>query len=1192
MGLAGSSVLAQTTGTATLRGTVKDPAGLVVPGADVALTSEATGDTRSTISNDQGAFLFASLRPGGYVLNVAMPGFKTHEQSGILVRPAESRGIEVVLQIGEATEMVTVTAGAELIKTESGAKEDTITAAQIENLSIISRSSLELLRVLPGVVAPAPDQLESTGFGAGANCNACYNVNGLRGEMNNVSIDGSRVIDIGSNNGTILTANPDLVQEVTVQTSNYSAEYGTSGIQISAVTKGGTREFHGTIYNYVRNWRFAANDRSNNFAGVDRPFSKYQYPGGNVGGPVLIPGTNFNRNRDKLFFFVGFEVQRQEVDPGTVLATVPTLAQRQGDFSELLAGAGQNLRQPTQVFIPGDPGCVGDGGGSCVQPPNNNLAPFIDPIGQAFINLYPAPNFSHAENRFNYAFSQLQPLNRTQFISRFDYNFSDNTRLFVRLGRETEEQEFQRGLWWASSNFELPTPVLGENIGRSVSTSLVNVFSPTMTNELLVSLSRLKLDNDYSDPSRVDLDSLGLSDYEGMFGRDRIRNNYAPVNFHAWGNVSTGESLWEAGGLPLFAHNDSISVNDNVTKVWNAHAVKFGVFLEQANKKQNFDGNDEGLIALGSGWIPGSTGNDFGDLLVGRPAQFSQSTSTPVGHFRFYNYEAYVQDNWKVRPGFTLELGLRFGYLPNNFERDGLSTLFSPAAYDPTQGPFIDGDVTRPNGQLLASRGEIPDGIVDNPNAKFMPRIGFAWDVSGTGDTVIRGGAGIFYNRPQGNAQYYVLRQPPNVFNSSIDAWSGAGLGGGQGLVYSTLREVDPFTRLGAISLTSQNPDSNDVPQVTNMSLSVAKRMPWDNVLEVAYVGTQGRHLQTRRPINFIPLGALLSGTVGNADLSNPIHRIALNDQVLASFRPFPAYSGVQHIEYTATSNYHSLQATLKRQAGDKLQYFATYTFSKALGTVAINENGDVIDPIDARGRSYGILPYDRTHIFNISYNYHLPSLARGDFSNGFTRAVFDGWQMSGISTYQSGNPMRLRFSGDINSGGMARAWFGTDAFNLASGNSSGAISPVYLGNPQIANTGDPGDRLIDLSKLGIPGFGESGPNIEPFYMRTPNRWNFDVSFFKNFFFDDTKKLQFRAGFFNLFNQAFPLLDRGDMDLTLQANCNVRVGGVPDGAGGTVDGVCDPFGGFSFSDQTQQNFGRIVSKHGKRIVEFALKFYF
>ncbi|MFZ0428461.1 MAG: carboxypeptidase regulatory-like domain-containing protein [Acidobacteriota bacterium] len=1169
--------VAQTAGNGSLRGTVKDPTGAVVPGADVTLVYLATQDRRATVTDAQGGFFFAALRPGSYKLTVELPGFKRWENPSLTLSPAESRGLDVTLQLGEMSETVQVVSQSEFIKTETPTQSDTITSQQIDNLSIISRSSLELLRVLPGVVAPDGDQLESVSFGGGANSNSAYTVNGVRGINNSVQIDGSQMIDIGSNNGTMLTANPEMVQEVTIQTSNYSAEYGTSGVQITAVTKGGTSDFHGTVYDYIRHYKLAANDRSRNYFGVERPKSKYQYPGFNVGGPVLIPGTNFNKDRDKLFFFLGMEWQRQEVDQGGSQGVVPTLAQRTGDFSEFLRG--NYLAQPNDVLIPGG----FEGAGEVA--PNNDLTPYAHPVGLVFMNIYPQPNLT-GNDRYNYFYAALAPTNRMQLIMRFDYNFTDNTKLYVRLGRETEDQDFARGLWWASSNFELPSHVLGTNLGRSVSGNLVSVLNPTTTNELLLSASKLKLDNDYKDPDSMRLSTLGIGDFRMMFDPSLIRNDYVPVNYQAWGQA--GGNMWEPGGLPMFAHNDSISLNDNVNKVMNAHALKFGAYIEQANKIQNFNGNDEGQFAIQGdrSWVAGTTGNNYGDLLVGHPEQFAQTTSTPVGHFRFWNYETFVQDNWKVKPGLTLELGLRVGYWPNNVERDSLAIAFDPSSYVPGEGTYPGGDINHPNGMLFADEGQIPKGISQNPRLLWMPRVGFAWDVRGDASLVLRAGGGIFYNRPQGNSQYWVLNTPPRQLNTGGVDYN---LGNGEYLNYDNIRTIDPYTRLGSVATKTQTLGRIDMPQTISMSLSIATRLPYDNILETAYVGTRGRHLYGIRNLNIIPEGALLSGTVGNADLSVPVQRYALDDQALALFRPFPAYQNVDNYEFSQSSNYHSLQVTLRRQAGERFQYYATYTFSKALGSGIAGDNQPV-DPVDVRNRDYGVLPYDRTHIFNMSYTYQIPSLAMGNFRNGFTQAVFDGWQMSGITTFQSGTPIRLSLGGPAGSTDYQQAAFGTNAFRTGS-------APVYTCNPQGSSNANLNGSYLNLDCLQIAPFGDTGPFQPPYYMKTPARWNFDVSVFKDFDFGEDRRLQFRAGFFNLFNQAYPVLTNGNTDirLTLDTICNQNVDNVPNGIGGTVS-TCDPTQGFSFDPLIDpggaNQFGEVTNKHGRRVIELALKFYF
>ncbi|MFL6213531.1 MAG: carboxypeptidase regulatory-like domain-containing protein [Blastocatellia bacterium] len=1156
------SALAQTSTNATIRGTVKDPQGAVVSGATVTLYNESTKAERKITTNDDGGYVFTAVSPDRYTIRVEGQGFKTTQQTSVVIAPSDTRGVDFTLEVGTQGEIVNVVGGVEPIQTETGAKENTITAKQIDNLSVISRSALELLRILPGVVAPFPDApgQQAVGFNSGANSNNQYNVNGLRGENNNVSIDGARVIDVGSNNGTIITANVDMVQEVKVQSSNYAAEHGSSGVQISTTTKGGSHDFHGTLYTYVRDAALNANDRSNSINGVAKPAESYRYPGGNVGGPILLPWTKFNRNRDKLFFFYGLEIQRQQVDPGARFDVVPTAEERRG------------------IFRAGAPGLANGG----------NFASQIDPIGQALINLYPLPNFTCPTGcRNNYVATGLQPINRNQQNLRVDYNISDNTKLFVRWAREFENNDYSRGLWWNPSAYELPSHVLGTNLGRSVASNLTTVINPTMTNEFVFAISKLKLDNDYADPSKVSLDALGIPQYKTPFGRN---SDYAPVALiTSWSGQTSGD-FWEPGGLPLFAHNSSLSFVDNLSKIYGTHTLKFGGLVERANKIQNFQLEQEGRFIYAP-WGNRSTGNVFADILTGRPAQLVASTDVPTGNFRLWNYEFYAQDGWKVRPNFTLEYGLRVAFYPTNREVNGLGVLFDPNAYVRGQGVLVNGDPAKPNGILQAKNGQIPLGVTDNPAPQFAPRLNFAWDINGKGDTVIRGGAGLFYNRVQGNYQYYSLQQPPNAFSATFDAYA-------FNLGYGQLPQINPFTSVGTIGIQSADVNSIQIPRIANMSLSVAHRFAGSNVLEVAYVGTEGRHLPNKIESNYVPLGTLLSGRVGNANLANPVERVAVAGQasVLSQFRPFPAYSSIQLYQYNATSSYHSLQVTMSHQTSSRFQYFANYTFSKALGTNATNETGDVLDPIDTRNRNWGVLPYDRTHVFNMTYNYLVPDGARGGLNNWFTRGLLNGWQMSGITTFSSGVPIKLRFSGDISAAGIAAAAVGSDAFS-SSGPTTGAIAPILLRSPQVTGGLSLGERFMDINSVQIPGFGGSGPYVSPFYLRSPHHWNHDMSFFKNFNISERQKVQFRAGFFNIFNQAYPRYIQGDfsnsdVNVRLDTVCNVHRNGVPNGTGGTSDNICDPTGGFSFTQDTINNFGRVTNKHGHRIIELALKYYF
>jgi len=384
------------------------------------------------------------------------------------------------------------------------------------------------------------------------------------------------------------------------------------------------------------------------------------------------------------------------------------------------------------------------------------------------------------------------------------------------------------------------------------------------------------------------------------------------------------------------------------------------------------------------------------------------------------------------------------------------------------------------------------------------------------------------------------------------------------------------------------NPNSIEYPQLFTTSISLGKRLPWQQFLEVGYVGTFGRHLLNSRNVNIIPEGALLQGQIGNADLSIPVNRVALSTDALNNVKAFPALGSVQFWEYNGTSNYHGLQATLSRQTSGRFQYFVAYTFSKALGLYS--DEYRETDPFFPRGRNYGVLPYDRTHLLNVSYNWQVPDLTKSD--NGFLKGLLNDWQISGITSFQSGTPMYIGFSGDIASDGQGQAWFGTpDVEPMYAVVGGGPVQPILSCNPQLTGT-SAGEKILDVGCFQIPEYPNFGPYVPPYYLRSPSRWNWDITFFKNFPMGGSKKLQVRFGFFNIFNQSYATFNSQDMDLRLDTTCNVQRNGVPDGSGGTSDNVCDPLGGFSYTEQTLNNFGDIILKRGRRIVEFAVKFYF
>ncbi len=1174
---------------ATIRGSVQDSTGAVLPGATVTVTNTGTKAVQTTVTDDRGSYLLAGLFPGTYDLKVELSGFKTYERTAVALSPNDNRGIDVRLELGQQSELVTVTGVQEVIQTETGAREGVLNAKQIENLSIIGRSSLELMRILPGVVTEF-NVGESISFGSGGNNTQGYTVNGIRASSNTVSLDGSALLDIGNNGGVIVSLNNDMVQEVKVQSSNFAAEFGTGGMNISGVTKSGTSRFHGSAYNYWRDHRFAANDRSNSITLTPKPKSTYQYPGGNVGGPIFF-GDDYTKNKDRLFFFVAFEAQRQQVDSGSQFTRTFSPAMKNGDFSELLANRGSNLNSVPQLRIP-------QGYPNAGQPaPNNDMRPYMTATGKYFASLYPDPNYSDPSNLYNYVYSRLEPNNRYDFKGRFDWNISNNTKAYVRIAQEGESVESPRGVWWAPADVvSLPTPNIGTNRGKSYAGNVVSVLSPTMTNEILVSYSRLTLDNRFENPALLSQGAGGIT-FNGIFPAGST-SPYLPTDIlHGWGGSGQVGNLW-AKANDVYAHNDALQFSNKLTKLAGAHGLKFGISLERGQKQQNFQNLEAGQLWFGTDNGTG-TGNSGADMLIGRIGSLTQGTARqgnpspgmPYGEWRFWNIDAFAQDSWKLRPNFTLEYGVRFGKWTNNEERlFNLGGYFTPDLYDPTKGSFLDPAFQRVNGVCYVENGCAPAGILDNRSPFALPRVGFAWNIDGESNNVLRGGYGIFYNRNMGNVEYdNTLRLAPNAYQVGTDFWAGGGYGNGVGLTYDTASEATLANRIGSIGINSLSPDSFKFPVTHSFSASFARRIPWNQVVEASYVGTRGENLVSRSNGNVMPYGIMSTGTFNGVDLTVPINRVAVASvgDNLASFRPYNALNALTIYDFRGETTYDSMQVTLSRQTGRRLQYFVAYTFAQSEGT--LGGEYSIIDPYDAN-RTYGVLNEDRTHVLNVSWNAFLPDGAQGSMDNAFGRGLLNGWQVSGISSMASGVPVRLSFTGDAASGAIAASYFGTADVVGPSNAGGNGLAPTYTCDPRLSGT-DVGEKILDVNCISVPAFGTNGDLVPPYNIRTPTRFNHDVTLFKNFDIKGDQKIQFRIGFFNIFNQAFanPFIGN-DINLTLDTRCNVR-GDAPDGTG-AIQNVCDPTQGFTYTPQTIDNFGKINLKRGRRVIELVLKYYF
>ena len=910
--------LGQSSGTIT--GTVTDQSQAVAPGATVLLIDESTNDTRRTVSNSEGYFSFTALQAKTYKLRVELSGFQAWERQGIVLTPGSKINIsDIVLAAGAQNETVTVTADAgQIAPLDSGEKSAVISAKEIENTPIVGRSAAELIKILPGMTAVTglDNRPGFTGEAIGINGNGDggkqsalgnFSANGTRTESMDIVSDGAHVSDPGCNCATPVNPNPDMIQEFKVLQSNFGAENAKGPVVMSAVSKSGTSEFHGTAYYFLRHWKLNSNEWLLNANNQERPKNKYNFPGFNIGGPVLFPGTDFNKKRDKMFFFFGTEYYGQTLDTGVLRSRVPTEAMRNGDFSDsaYLAGLidGQ-VNTPPQ----NQNGVTGIVNGRI---PSN----LIDPGGRVLTNLLPLPNVtpSQATQGYNYINALTLSQNGNQEWAKVDYNFSDNTKMFVRYSRQAELQQFPVGLWWRNAGqVPYPTPTNAENRSHSVSASLTNVFSPTLTNEVVFGLTYINFPNSFDDPSKISRSKLGYP-YQGIFKNslDQI-----PSFIGAWGG---GPTILNPGGFDpvLFARKWLGSGADNLTKVYRTHTMKFGVYWEMVTNNQPGNNNSNGQIVLDKS-AANSSGNILADLLMGRGiSEYNESTKNALHNIAFRTTEFYAQDSWKVTPKFTLEYGMRFAHLGPWYNRDGTGlVIFDPARYNPNAS------LAENTGLFWnAKDSNIPLSGNKGRALFYLPRLGFAYNLFGAGKTVLRGGFGVFtYHDPQ---------QP---YDGVIDIGAGVRQTTASGPL--TLTQIESYVPATVkINPGALNPDDNRQPTTYSWSYTIQQQLASGTMLEASYVGNKSQYLMNRDSanINVVPLGAMLSNPTADP-----------ND-----YRPYKLYGTINFYRHDQHQNYNGLQVLLNRQKG-RFNFLSSYTFSKTLG-IRGGAQGARADSLDIR---------------------------------------------------------------------------------------------------------------------------------------------------------------------------------------------------------------------------------------------------
>ncbi len=884
---------------ATVSGIVRDESNAVVPGTDVVVTNQGSRSVRRTTTNNEGFFSIPSIPVGTYDLSVEMVGFATWVRKDVTLQAGGRFNVsDIVMKLAATQTQIEVLAQSPTaIPTETGEKSSLITSKQIENLAVLGRSAEELLKILPGVV-DMNQANEPAGFivqfnpGRGE-----YHVAGTRNTQVAKISDGANVIDPGCNCGSAVTPNMDMVQEVQLQTANFAAENALGPIVFNSVSKSGAAEFHGSAYIYARHSMFNSRGWQSNFFNTEKPRDSFFFPGFSIGGPLT-------KGRDKLFFFAAVEIQRQNHDLGVRPAVVPTEEMRRGDFSDAayldsLNGYDVNL-MPTN-----DSEGNYNGSRNPITPAilaNGRINPAaIDRGGQVLMNLLPLPNLDPARsNGFNYTSNIINPEHRHQELVRIDYDISDTTKLYTRFNHEFEASPSP--LWHYSTN-DVPWPgrAKGNYQTWSTSTSLVKVFDPTTTNEVVFAVTHWDLPKTLRDPDAVSRNSLGYP-YRGLFKENTT--DIVPGVTDWGGGVA---DFLSPGGLddPTISSNKwLISVRDNFSKVYGTHTMKFGFFFEYVTSDQPTTGQDNGILEP-TNWGGNSTRNAYADLLLGRVGEYSESTHNTIGRFRKREFSFYAQDSWKVNRRLTLEYGARFQHQGWMYEKGGLLFGFDPSLYDPNSS------IANYTGLVSPHLGhDVPRSIRKTPALLVAPRFGFAFDVTGQGNTVVRGGFGAFKYHDRHGDIFGMIGNPPlsqTVFMCC-------------GITLNDIESVDPVTQAQQSNIHALEPNSDKVPTTYSWSVTVSQRLPWSTVLETSYVGNTSTHQVTCgqcNNLNAVPEGAMFGFPLG----SDP-----------NSYRPLQNCGSIVVRANAWSQNYHSLQVNANRQTG-RVNFTTAYTFSKALGS-------------------------------------------------------------------------------------------------------------------------------------------------------------------------------------------------------------------------------------------------------------------
>lgn len=1103
---------------AVLNGTVTDPSGAVVSNASVTVTQEeGTTAPRTVNTNQQGSYTIPDLPAGDYDISVSAPGFQKFQATHVTLFVAQTLTVNAKLSTGTVSQTVTVQQNAVVPDTTTSEVAGTISGTQVRQLQLNNRNFEQLVTLQPGVVSALPDEV-----GFGLNNTDQVAVNGARGSANNWTVDGADINDSGSNLTLLNVPSVDAIQEFTLERSTYDAGFGRSaGGQVLVATRSGTSQFHGDAYEFDRNTIFNANNYFNKQTTpiTPRAIEHYNDFGFTIGGPLYVPRV-LNRNRNKLFFFWS-EEWRKVSAPETSSALPPTAAELAGNFTGNLtasAPAGCVAYNATTNTSTISPSCY-----------SKNANVYLTNVFSKFSSNTPSGL---------YTFSYSQPENTREDLVRVDANLTDKLHFFARAMRDETPESFPMGLF-AGTQFPSVAADTVNAPGDNVVGNLTWTISPRMVNEAEFAYTQGTINSSFASGDVINSSAIGSA----LTNNTAYTDPYGRIPNIAFKDGTTGIN---SGAAPYFERNLDRTLFDNFSLTLGNHSIRAGATVSNMLKTENAYSGAANF-----------TFNNFADFLLGDAYEYTQASKDTVPDLHYFNFEAYLQDDWKVTPKLTLNLGVRYSYFPSPADVKNTLVNFDPLLFDPNAAPAIDpvsGNFTASSGQVPATYANgliFPTGsectaaksiaslancspygshVNPDPTDNFGPRFGFAWAPYGNGSTAIHGGYGIFYDRTlngiwEDNAFFDPpLVQTSTVLNTSFDN----PLGGTKAVslapnaIYST---GNPYMK---------------TPTIMDYNLSLEQQLGTGTVFQLAYVGNQARHL------------------LGERDLNQPTltERAADPTAWVTAVLPYRGYSTFVSLVPEYNANYNSLQAFLTHRTRNLTLQIA-YTWSRSLTTES-NDRGTATYDTYNVGADYGPSETNQPNTFVANYVYNLPFFEK---QHGFAGHALGGWALSGITQITSGQSVIITQALDpfdcvTPAGATTGCAAGTYPGGINIDSSVIAprpdqIAPVHMVKKQT--------QWFSTSSFAdaVGHFGDSpnGPLLSPGL----DLW--DLSAIKNFSLGERAKLELRGEFFNAFNHTnfgAPALSGG-------------------GIGTNVD----------YSD-----FGQVVSAHDPRQIQLGGKLIF